>query len=88
VVLVDQLDATLAESGEIIHAIEEHRLKKESMIEIGQWLLQKKEDHKEQLTVFKSVGFAIQDLSVAQVVYQNALTQGLGHDFLLNNEDK
>jgi ornithine cyclodeaminase len=58
------------------------------MIEIGQWLLQKKEDHKEQLTVFKSVGLAIQDLSVAQVVYQNALTQGLGNDFLLNNEDK
>ena len=86
VVIVDQLEAALAESGEIISAVEKNMLQKDAIIEIGQWLLRKDDDYKEQLTVFKSVGLAIQDLSVAQVVYQNALTQGLGQEFTLNEK--
>lgn len=35
-------------------------------------------------TVFRSVGLAIQDLSVAQVIYQNALKMNLGSPFFLN----
>lgn len=84
VVIVDQLEAALAESGEIISAVEKNMIPKDAIIEIGQWLLRKDGDHKEQLTVFKSVGLAIQDVSVARVVYQNALSQGLGQEFRLN----
>ncbi len=84
VVIVDQLEAALAESGEIISAVEKNMLPKDAIIEIGQWLLRKDHDYKEQFTVFKSVGLAIQDLSVAQVVYKNALIQGLGQEFTLN----
>jgi ornithine cyclodeaminase len=84
VVIVDQLEAALAESGEIISAIGQNMLKKQSIIEIGQWLLSKNGDYKERLTMFKSVGLAIQDLSVAQVVYHNAVNQGFGQEFTLN----
>lgn len=83
-VIADQLTAVLKESGEIIRAIEEKKLKEESIIEIGQWLLHKEKDCKNQITVFKSVGLAIQDLSVAEVVYQNALANNLGMEFSLN----
>lgn len=83
-VFVDQLEAVLSESGEIIRAVEQNTFRKESIIEIGQWLLSKDKDYKNHLTVFKSVGLAIQDLSVAEVVYQHALRNNLGIDFSIN----
>ncbi|CAM2907852.1 ornithine cyclodeaminase family protein [Legionella worsleiensis] len=84
VVFVDQLEAVLSESGEIIKAVEQKTLKKEAIIEIGQWLLHKEVDYKNHSTVFKSVGLAIQDLSVAEVVYRNALKNNLGINFSIN----
>lgn len=74
----------IKEAGEIINAIEQQKIKKESIIEIGSWLLKKGPHVQKQLTVFKSVGLAIQDLGVAQVVYQNALKMNLGSTFKLN----
>ena len=84
VVIVDQVDAATQEAGEIIRAIEQQKIKKESILELGSWLLKKAPSFQEQLTVFKSVGLAIQDLSVAQVVYQNATKMDLGSTFKLN----
>lgn len=84
VVLVDQLAAVRVESGEIINAIKQQQLKPDAIIEIGTWLSEKSPDYKNQLTVFKSVGLAIQDLSVAAVVYQNAKERNLGTDFNLD----
>jgi len=83
VVIVDQLEAALAESGEIISAMDQNQLKKESIIEIGHWLLNKEPHYHNQLTVFKSVGLAIQDLSVAEIVYNHALSNSLGLQFSL-----
>lgn len=73
VVIVDQIEAAMKEAGEVINAVEQQKIKRESIIEIGSWLLKKVPHVQKQLTVFKSVGLAIQDLAVAQVVYQNAL---------------
>jgi ornithine cyclodeaminase len=84
VVMVDQLDAAMKEAGEIINAVEQQKIKKDSIIELGSWLLKKEPHVPDQLTVFKSVGLAIQDLSVAQVVYQNAFKMSLGSTFKLN----
>lgn len=81
VVIVDQLDAVLVESGEIISALAEHRLTPTSMIEIGHWLIDKAPDYKNKRTVFKSVGLAIQDLSVATAIYHNAIHSKLGRPF-------
>jgi ornithine cyclodeaminase len=85
VVIADQREAVLAESGEIISAIKEHQLKPESIIEIGHWLNHKSTDYKNRLTVFKSVGLAIQDLSVAALVYHNALHKNLGLAYALTH---
>ncbi|KTD56542.1 ornithine cyclodeaminase [Legionella santicrucis] len=83
IVIVDQLHAVLTEAGEIISALQQNYLKQESIIEIGDWLLHKNQDYKNQLTAFKSVGLSIQDLSVASVVYHNAVTKKLGTFFEL-----
>lgn len=84
VVIVDQIEAAMKEAGEIINVVEEQKIKKESLIELGSWLLKKAPHVQEQLTVFKSVGLAIQDLGVAQVVYKNALKMNLGSTFKLS----
>lgn len=87
IVIADQREAVLAEAGEIISAIHQHHLTKESIIELGHWLLHKKDNYKKRLTVFKSVGLAIQDLSVAEVVYQNAQANNLGMPFALSRAE-
>lgn len=84
VVIVDQLTAALAESGEIIHALAQGQLKKETIIELGNWLLHQAPDYQNKLTVFKSVGLSIQDVSIASVVYQNAMAAKLGTAFEFN----
>lgn len=82
-VIADQAQAVLAESGEIISALKHNQLKQNSIIELGDWLLHKKSDYKNNLSVFKSVGLSIQDLSVASVVYKNAMEKKLGVSFEL-----
>ena len=83
VVMVDQLKAVLSESGEIIEAVGAKTLHENTIHEIGPWLLTKDKNYQNHLTVFKSVGLAIQDLGVAECVYQNAMNQSLGSDFSL-----
>ena len=72
------------ETAPVLKAVEQRVINKESLIEIGQWLLSKDMDYKNQSTVFKSVGLAIQDLSVAELVYQYAVQNNLGINFSLN----
>ncbi|MCE0722030.1 MULTISPECIES: ornithine cyclodeaminase family protein [Legionella] len=83
VVIVDQWSAVMAEAGEIISAVQKKQLKQEDVIEIGDWLIHKNTDFKNQITAFKSVGLSIQDVSVASVVYQNAMNNKLGTLFAL-----
>ena len=84
VVIADQIQAVLAESGEIISALKHNQLKQNAIIELGDWLLHKKPDYKSNLSVFKSVGLSIQDLSVADVVYKNAMEKKRGVSFALS----
>lgn len=52
------MEAVLSESGEIIKAVEQNTIKKDTLIEIGKLLILKDKDYKNQRTVFKSVGLA------------------------------
>lgn len=83
-VVADQLEAVLAESGEIISAIEHKMLEVAVIKELGALIAERQEAYKEKMTVFKSVGLAIQDLSIAQVVYHNAVEKKLGSNFALS----
>lgn len=82
-VIVDQKQAALAEAGEIIHAIESKALTKTRLKELGDIIQKNTSYYKKRLTVFKSVGLAIQDISIAQVVYQNAQLKQVGTKFKL-----
>jgi ornithine cyclodeaminase len=77
-VVVDQLEAACAEAGEIVSALRDKSIRVDDILELGA-LISGVKPHKEyQNTVFKSVGLAIQDISIAHSVYLNAIKEGLG----------
>ena len=80
-VVVDQLSACLAEAGDLIRPIEEGSYDADRIHgEIGGIVegdLPGREGN-EEITFFKSVGLAAQDVAVARVVYSKALEQRAG----------
>jgi len=77
VVAVDSREASLAEAGDLIAAIERGFITGEDLIEIGcverSWL-----DSRDpaEITVFKSVGLAIQDVAAAEMIALRLLHPG------------
>ena len=65
-VVVDELDAVLEESGEIIHALDAGALAKDDLTELGTALADPP-DHRGR-TVFKTVGVAVQDWALARLL--------------------
>ncbi len=82
--IVDQITAATKEAGEIIRVLEAGNIEAKSLIELGQLLLHPQPKLKDQRTVFKSVGLAIQDISIAEMVYKNAVKRQVGCQFDLS----
>ena len=66
--VVDQRQASLAEAGEVIACIEDGSLKADDLIELGEIVNGKQVSRTsaDQITLFKSVGLAAQDVAAAQ----------------------
>lgn len=80
-VFVDNLEAAREEAGDIIIPIQEGRLTWDKVAgEIGEVIAGEKKGRQnpEEITVFKSVGLAIQDAMVAVGSYRKALSESLG----------
>jgi alanine dehydrogenase len=80
-VVVDSREAIMAECGDILLAIKDGSITAENIHgEIGEVLAGTKPGRqaKDDLTLYKSVGIAIQDVATANLVYQKALKQGIG----------
>lgn len=83
-IVIDSFEAAFAEAGDLIIPAQKGLLSRDSIhAEIGQ--VASKElpgrETQEEITFFKSVGIAAQDIAVSRLVYQNALTKGLGTSF-------
>ena len=83
-VICDQKEACLAEAGDIQIPIEEGAYSADDIHgDLGavvNGVLAGRENDSE-ITLFKSVGLAIQDISCAALVYQQAVEQGVGTEF-------
>lgn len=80
-VVVDSREAALAEAGDLIQPLEAGRIAEEHIAaELGEIVLGRKPGRTapDQVTLFKSVGLAVQDAVAARVALQNALELGLG----------
>lgn len=80
-IVVDSFEAAFKEAGDLVIPIEKGRISKGDIYSVlgkitcGEIPGREK---KEEITFFKSVGIAIQDIAVAKLVYENALQKGLG----------
>jgi len=80
-IVVDQREAVLAEAGDLLQPLAAGRIGgAESWIELGELVTgaQTGRRTEEEVTVFKSVGIAVQDLAVALRVYKRAREMGVG----------
>lgn len=80
-IVVDSIPAVLDEAGELIQAIEKGVIQKESIYaEIGEIAAGIKAGRidDDEITFFKSVGNAAQDVAVAQIIFRNSVDRALG----------
>ncbi|MCY4440479.1 MAG: ornithine cyclodeaminase family protein, partial [Deltaproteobacteria bacterium] len=80
-VVVDSLDAINTECGDILLALEEGAITPDHIRgEIGEVLSGAKPGRTrgDEITMYKSVGIAAQDVAAASLVYRRALEQGVG----------
>ncbi len=85
-VVVDFEEQVLQEAGDLMAAIESGSFARDRIhAELGDVVIGKKKgrESREQVTLFKSVGVAIEDVAVAAWVYQEAKRRGLGTDLNL-----
>jgi ornithine cyclodeaminase/alanine dehydrogenase-like protein (mu-crystallin family) len=81
VIVVDSLQACLAEAGDLIIALEKNVISKVDIhAELGQIVNGERpgRETREEITFFKSVGLAVQDAAAANEVLRSAEAQGLG----------
>jgi ornithine cyclodeaminase/alanine dehydrogenase len=80
-VICDQINACLSEAGDLIIPLNEGIIKKEHIYgELGEIISGKKpgRENNDEITVFKSVGLAIQDAAAAKLVYDKARKEEIG----------
>ncbi len=83
-VFVDSVDACLAEAGDLLIPMKEGVIGKDHIRGgLGEVVARMKpgREYDEEITLFKSVGLALQDASTAQMVYQMALKQRAGVEY-------
>jgi ornithine cyclodeaminase/alanine dehydrogenase len=79
--VADLKEANLAEAGDILIPIEEGAVTEDHIYaSLGEIVIGAKpgRENAQEITVFKSCGLAIQDVSTAQAVYNTALEKGIG----------
>jgi ornithine cyclodeaminase len=83
-VIVDERAAALSEAGELVDALRQGILNKEDMLPLGELVVDGTRGRKSQtdITVFKSVGLAVQDLCAAARALEHAERAGLGTELL------
>lgn len=79
-IVVDSKDQARLEAGDFVQPLEEGSIHWADIHELGQVIVGRYTGraHSEDVTMFKSLGIAIEDLAVAERVYDAARTRGLG----------
>jgi ornithine cyclodeaminase/alanine dehydrogenase len=79
-IIVDSKDQARIEAGDFVQALEEGSIHWADIHELGQVIVGRYTGraHPEDVTMFKSMGIAIEDVGVAARVYQKAQEAGLG----------
>lgn len=84
-VIVDSRSAALAEAGDVVHAIRAGVITEADLVELGEVAADQVAGRKDaaEITFFKSVGLAVQDLAAAAEAVRRAREAGLGTEIVL-----
>jgi alanine dehydrogenase len=85
-IVVDTYEGCMAEAGDLLIPIRNGRLSKENIYaDLGEIVLGRKPARTadDEITLFESVGFALEDLVVASLAYGRANEKGVGFKFTL-----
>jgi alanine dehydrogenase len=84
-IVVDHKEQALLEAGDLLKAIRDKKTEAAGLSEIGDIIIGKAKGREspEEITIFKSVGVASEDIAVASAVYKAALDQGSGTEIRL-----
>ena len=80
-IVVDQREAALVEAGDLLQALAQGQISgPDTWLELGELVSGEQPDRRspDEITCFKSVGLAIQDLTLALHVYARAREEGIG----------
>jgi ornithine cyclodeaminase/alanine dehydrogenase-like protein (mu-crystallin family) len=79
-IIVDSKDQARLEAGDFVQALEEGTLRWSEVHELGQVIVGRYAGrlHAQDITMFKSLGIALEDVAVAAKVYDKAITAGVG----------
>ncbi len=86
---VDRRESTLNEAGDFLFPKKEGAIDNDHILaEIGDILIGEHpgRESASEITLFKSLGIAVEDLAAAELVYRNALDQGIGTQVELGGE--
>ncbi len=80
VIVVESKEQSKLEAGELMPLIEKGRLWWEQIYELGEVVTGKVKgrNHNEEITLFKSLGIAIEDIAVAAHIYKLAMLESIG----------
>jgi len=76
-IAVDSLEQARIEAGDLLIPIEEGVISWDEVTELGEFLRDPTQ-HSGGVSVFKSLGVAVEDVAVARFVYDRAMAEGLG----------
>ncbi len=84
--ILDQIfidtEHAIEESGDMIDPVKNGWLKKDQLFTLGK-LIQRKITSNGETTLFKSVGMALFDVVVSELIYEKAVEKGLGQEVIL-----
>jgi alanine dehydrogenase len=85
-IVVDTYEGCMAEAGDLIIPMRSGQLSREKIYaDLGEIVLEQKPARMrdDEITLFESVGFALEDLVVASLAYRKAKERGIGLEFTL-----
>jgi len=86
-IVVDTYEGCMAEAGDLLIPMRDGKLSQENIYaDLGEIVLGQKPGRirEDEITLFESVGFALEDLVTARLAYQKAKEKGMGRAFRLD----
>ncbi len=82
-IVCDERDAAVRESGDIISAVKSGAIDPKRLVNLGEIVLGRAKGRAtpDQITIYRSLGNAFQDLAAAHYVYERARKAGVGREF-------